>query len=312
MLALPDLWNTLPPPLRDPVALAIPFFVLFLVIEWVAARHLGGPEIDDHGRAHPPEGGYEQRDARASISMGLVSVATSAAWKALALVAYAAIYAYLAPWHLPANAWYTWVILIVGVDFLFYWYHRIAHRVRVVWATHQAHHSSEYFNFATALRQKWNNSGEIVMWIPLPLIGIPPWMVFVGFSVNLVYQFFVHTEHIDRLPRPIEFVLNTPSHHRVHHGCDPEYLDRNYAGIFIVWDRMFGTFQEETHRPTYGLTKPVGTYNILTLQGHEYAAIGRDVAAADTWRDKFGYVFGPPGWAPRTPPTPDARATPAA
>ncbi|MFD1812000.1 sterol desaturase family protein [Rhodococcus gannanensis] len=299
MPALPDLWNSLPPPLRDPVALAIPFFVLFLVIEWVAARHLGGPEIDGDGRAHPPEGGYEQRDARASISMGLVSAATSAAWKALALVAYAAIYAYLAPWHLPADAWYTWVILIVGVDFLFYWYHRIAHRVRVVWATHQAHHSSEYFNFATALRQKWNNSGEIVMWIPLPLIGIPPWMVFVGFSMNLVYQFFVHTEHVDKLPRPIEFVFNTPSHHRVHHGCDPEYLDRNYAGIFVVWDRMFGTYQEETHRPTYGLTKPVGTYDILTLQSHEYAAIGRDVAAADTWRDKFGYVFGPPGWTPQ-------------
>ena len=298
MFDLPDVWNSLPVPLRDPVALAIPFFVLFLAIEWIAARHLTEPQIDDAGRTHPPEGGYEQRDARASVSMGLVSVATSAAWKALALVAYAAIYAYLAPWHLPVDAWYTWVILIVGVDFLFYWYHRIAHRVRVVWATHQAHHSSEYYNFATALRQKWNNSGEIVMWIPLPLIGIPPWMVFVGFSVNLVFQFFVHTEHVDRLPRPIEYVFNTPSHHRVHHGCDPEYLDRNYGGILILWDRMFGTFQEETHRPTYGLTKPVGTYNILTLQGHEYAAIGRDVAAADTWRHKFGYVFGPPGWKP--------------
>ncbi len=298
MFDLPDVWNSLPVPLRDPVALAIPFFVLFLAIEWIAARHLTEPQIDDAGRTHPPEGGYERRDARASVSMGLVSVATSAAWKALALVAYAAIYAYLAPWHLPVDAWYTWVILIVGVDFLFYWYHRIAHRVRVVWATHQAHHSSEYYNFATALRQKWNNSGEIIMWIPLPLIGIPPWMVFVGFSVNLVYQFFVHTEHVDRLPRPIEYVFNTPSHHRVHHGCDPEYLDRNYGGILILWDRMFGTYQEETHRPTYGLTKPVGTYNILTLQGHEYAAIGRDVAAADTWRHKFGYVFGPPGWKP--------------
>ena len=298
MFDLPDVWNSLPVPLRDPVALAIPFFVLFLAIEWIAARHLTEPRIDDAGRTHPPEGGYEQRDARASVSMGLVSVATSAAWKALGLVAYAAIYAYLAPWHLPVDAWYTWVILIVGVDFLFYWYHRIAHRVRIVWATHQAHHSSEYYNFATALRQKWNNSGEIVMWIPLPLIGIPPWMVFVGFSVNLVFQFFVHTEHVDRLPRPIEYVFNTPSHHRVHHGCDPEYLDRNYGGILILWDRMFGTYQEETHRPTYGLTKPVGTYNILTLQGHEYAAIGRDVAAADTWRHKFGYVFGPPGWKP--------------
>ncbi|MGW0043925.1 sterol desaturase family protein [Rhodococcus sp. NPDC003348] len=298
MFSVPDLWNSLPQPLRDPVALAIPFFVLFLVLEWVAARYLAEPEIDEAGRTHPPKGGYQGRDARTSISMGLVSVATSAAWKALALVGYAAIWAYLAPWHLPPDAWYTWVILIVGVDLLFYWYHRIAHRVRIVWATHQAHHSSEYYNFATALRQKWNDSGEILMWLPLPLLGMPPWMVFVGFSANRVYQFLVHTEHVDRLPRPIEFVFNTPSHHRVHHGCDPEYLDRNYAGILILWDRMFGTFREETHRPTYGLTKPVGTYNILTLQGHEYAAIARDVRAADSWRHKFGYVFGPPGWTP--------------
>ncbi|MFI6432479.1 sterol desaturase family protein [Rhodococcus oryzae] len=296
--SLPEWWNSLPAPLRDPVAFAIPFFVLFLALEWAAARYLAAPELGADGRAHPPRGGYDAVDARTSISMGAVSVLTSAAWKALALVGYAAIYAYLAPWHLPADAWYTWVILIVGVDLLYYWYHRIAHRTRIVWATHQAHHSSEYFNFATALRQKWNNSGEILMWIPLPLIGIPPWMVFVGFSINLVYQFFVHTERVDRLPRPFELVFNTPSHHRVHHGCDPEYLDKNYAGILIVWDRMFGTFTPETHRPTYGLTTPVRTHNILTLQGHEYAAIGRDVRAAGSWRERFGYVFGPPGWTP--------------
>ena len=207
-------WGALLEPLQDPVALAIPAFLLFLILEWTAARTLEHVEPDADGRTRPPRGGYEARDARASISMGLVSIATSAVWKILALVGYAAIWVYLAPWHLPADAWYRWVILLVGVDLLFYWYHRIAHRVRVVWATHQAHHSSEYFNFATALRQKWNNSGEILMWIPLPLLGVPPWMVFVGFSVNLVYQFFVHTERVRTLPRPIEFVFNTPSHHR--------------------------------------------------------------------------------------------------
>ena len=176
-----------------------------------------------------------------------------------------------------------------------------AHRVRVVWATHQAHHSSEYFNFATALRQKWNNSGEIIMWLPLPLLGIPPWMVFVGFSVNrttLPADVESTPKSIRTLPRPVEFVFNTPSHHRVHHGCDPEYLDRNYAGMFIIWDRMFGTFQPETHRPTYGLTKPVGTYKIWELQTHEYKAIARDWRSATALRDKMGYVFGPPGWTP--------------
>ncbi|EUA42637.1 fatty acid hydroxylase superfamily protein [Mycobacterium xenopi 4042] len=141
--------------------------------------------------------------------MGLVSLATTAGWKFLALLGYAAIYTYLAPWHLPATRWYTWVIAVLGVDLLYYTYHRMAHRVRLVWATHQSHHSSQYFNFATALRQKWNNSGEILMWIPLPLLGIPPWMVFASFSVNLIYQFWVHTERIGKLPPPVEFIFNT-------------------------------------------------------------------------------------------------------
>jgi sterol desaturase/sphingolipid hydroxylase (fatty acid hydroxylase superfamily) len=283
----------LPPPMRDPVLFAVPFFLLLLILEWTAARKLEHLEQD-----RPAAGSYARRDAWASISMGLVSVATTAGWKFVALLGYAALYAYVAPWQLPATAWYTWVIALVGVDLLFYAYHRIAHRVRLIWATHQAHHSSEYFNFATALRQKWNNSGEILMWIPLPLLGVPPWMVFASFSVNLVYQFWVHTERIGRLWRPVEFVFNTPSHHRVHHGMDAEYLDRNYGGILILWDRLFGTYAEETFRPRYGLTKPVGTFNVWRLQTHEYVAIARDVRRASRWRDRLGYVVGPPGWAP--------------
>lgn len=286
-------WNVLPEPLRDPVALAIPAFALLLAIEWCAAV-----KLEDGAK-----GSYKGSDARASLGMGLVSIATTTAWKTLALFGYTALYVYVAPWHLPADAWYTWVILVVGVDVLFYSYHRIAHRTRIIWATHQAHHSSEYFNFSTALRQKWNNSGEIVMWLPLPLIGIPPWMVFVGFSINLVYQFWVHTERIDKLPRAIEFVFNTPSHHRVHHGNDPQYLDKNYGGIFIVWDRLFGTYADEIDRPHYGLTKPVDTFNIWTLQTHEYRSIARDVATSKSWRERFGFVLGPPGWTPTKPRT---------
>jgi sterol desaturase/sphingolipid hydroxylase (fatty acid hydroxylase superfamily) len=288
-----DALAVLPPQMRDPVLFAVPFFLLLLILEWTAARKL---EHLDDGR--PAPGGYHRPDAWASISMGLVSVFTTAAWKFLALLGYAALYAYVAPWHLSAARWYTWVIALVGVDLLFYTYHRIAHRVRLIWATHQAHHSSEYFNFATALRQKWNNSGEILMWSPLPLLGVPPWMVFASFSVNLVYQFWVHTERIDKLWRPVEFVFNTPSHHRVHHGRDPEYLDRNYGGILIIWDRLFGSFQPELFRPHYGLTKPVDTFNIWKLQTYEYAAIARDVRSAAGLRQRLGYVFGPPGWAP--------------
>jgi sterol desaturase/sphingolipid hydroxylase (fatty acid hydroxylase superfamily) len=288
-----DALAVLPPQMRDPVLFAVPFFLLLLVLEWTAARKL--EQLED---SRPASGSYARRDAWASISMGLVSVATTAGWKFLALLGYAALYAYLAPWQLPATAWYTWVIALVGVDLLFYVYHRIAHRVRIIWATHQAHHSSEYFNFATALRQKWNNSGEILIWIPLPLLGVPPWMVFASFSVNLIYQFWVHTERIDKLWAPFEFVFNTPSHHRVHHGMDPEYLDKNYGGILIIWDRLFGSYQDELFRPHYGLTKPVNTFNIWTLQTREYVAIARDVRACGRFRDRLGYIFGPPGWTP--------------
>jgi sterol desaturase/sphingolipid hydroxylase (fatty acid hydroxylase superfamily) len=123
-------------------------------------------------------------------------------------------------------------------------------------------------------------------------------MVFASFSVNLIYQFWVHTERIDKLWAPFEFVFNTPSHHRVHHGMDPEYLDKNYGGIVIIWDRLFGSYQEELFRPRYGLTKPVNTFNIWTLQTREYVAIARDVRVAGRFRDRLGYIFGPPGWAP--------------
>jgi sterol desaturase/sphingolipid hydroxylase (fatty acid hydroxylase superfamily) len=291
--------SVLPEQMRDPVLFAIPFFLLLLVLEWTAARKLERIEREAHAQSdRPGSGAYLTADSWASISMGLVSVATTAAWKFIALLGYAAIYAYLAPWHLSAARWYTWVIAIVGVDLLYYWYHRFAHRIRLIWATHQAHHSSQYFNFATALRQKWNNSGEILMWIPLPLFGIAPWLVFVSFSVNLVYQFWVHTERIDKMWAPFEFVFNTPSHHRVHHGMDAEYLDKNYGGIFILWDRLFGSFRKETFRPRYGLTKQVNTFNIWKLQTHEYLAIASDLRSATRLRDRLGYIFGPPGWQP--------------
>ena len=301
-----DVLSAMPSPMREPVLFAIPFFLLLLTIEWSAARFLEhrGEQVAEGGAdggvesGRPAPGSYLPRDARASISMGLVSIATMGAWKFLALIGYAALFAYLAPWQLSPAHWSTWVIALVGVDLLFYAYHRIAHRVRLIWATHQAHHSSRYFNFATALRQKWNNSGEIIMWAPLPLLGVPPWMVFTSFSISLVYQFWIHTERIGKLPRAIEFVFNTPSHHRVHHGTDPEYLDKNYGGILIIWDRLFGTFQPELFRPHYGLTKPVDSFNIWTLETFEYVAIARDVRSATRWRDRLGYVFGPPGWQP--------------
>ncbi|TAM89679.1 MAG: sterol desaturase family protein [Jatrophihabitans sp.] len=241
--------------------------------------------------------GYERRDSQASILMGLGSLVVNGAVRIGALLGYSALFV-LTPLRWDTGRWYTWVFAVLAVDLLYYLQHRAAHRVRLLWAAHQAHHSSRRFNLSTAVRQKWNPWWELIVWIPLPLLGIPPWLIFTTFSINLIFQFFVHTERIGTLPAPVEFVFNTPSHHRVHHGSDPDYLDRNYAGILIVWDRLFGSFVAETHRPTYGLTTNVNTFNPLRLEYHEYAAILRDLRAARDWHERLGYLFAPPGWQP--------------
>ncbi len=280
---------------HDPVTYAIPAFILFVVLEMASFRFL------DDGDGYT---GYEARDTRASLTMGLVSVFITGAARFGALFGYIALWE-LTPLRMDPNRWYTWVAAILLVDLVFYAYHRASHRVRLMWAAHQAHHNSTHFNLSTAVRQKWNPWWELLVWTPLPLLGMPPWMIFTVFSINLIYQFWVHTERVGRLWAPIEFVFNTPSHHRVHHASDREYLDRNYAGIFIVWDRLFGTFAPETHRPTYGLTTNVDSFNPVKLQYHEYGAIVRDVRRARGWRERLGYVFAPPGW------TPEAAAEPA-
>jgi sterol desaturase/sphingolipid hydroxylase (fatty acid hydroxylase superfamily) len=279
--------------LRDPVVFAIPAFVAFIGLEIAALRLL---DDDEKARVR----GYDPQDSRASLLMGFGSLFFSGGGRAVSLIAYAALYE-LTPLRINPHSWWSWPVVIVAVDLLFYLNHRGAHRIRFFWAGHQAHHNSQYFNLTTALRQKWNPWLEFVVWTPLPLLGVPPWMIFTTFSINLLYQFWVHTERIERLPRLVEFIFNTPSHHRVHHGSDPEYLDRNYAGILIIWDRLFGSFVAEKQRPTYGLTKNVDSFNVFRLQYHEYAAIIRDVRGARRWRDRAGYVFGPPGWKPSTP-----------
>lgn len=284
---MPDLLD----PMKNPLTYAMPFFVLTILVELAALRWL---DHDDNVT------GYAFEDARASIAMGIVSPVFLLAYKVLTFFAFTAVFTHLALWELPTDTWWYWVLVMLGLDLGYYWHHRFSHRSRIAWAGHQAHHSSEHMNFGTALRQKWNPWFEFFFWLPLPLLGFAPWTLYVAFSLNLIYQFFVHTELVGRLPRPVELVFNTPSHHRVHHGSDPEYLDKNYGGILIVWDRVFGTFQQEVQRPTYGLTTPVGTYHLLKLQYGDYAALWRDVRAAGCWRDRLGYVFGPPGWAPRS------------
>jgi sterol desaturase/sphingolipid hydroxylase (fatty acid hydroxylase superfamily) len=191
----------------------------------------------------------------------------------------------------------SWLVLIVAEDFCYYWFHRTHHEVRLFWAVHVNHHSSQHYNLSTALRQALLTplTGP-VFWAPLALLGYPPWMILTAQAWSLLYQFWLHTEAIDRMG-PLEWIMNTPSHHRVHHGKNLRYLDKNHAGIFIIWDRMFGTFAKETETVSYGLTKDIGSFNIFTICFHELVAIARDVRRAPTLRAKLGYMFAPPGWS---------------
>jgi hypothetical protein len=163
------------------------------------------------------------------------------------------------------------------------------------------HHSSRRYNLSTALRQTWTGKLTLgfVFWLPLPLLGFPPEMVLTFTATSLLYQFWIHTEAIDRLPRALELVLNTPSHHRVHHAVNPRYLDANYGGVLIVWDRLLGSFVAERRdeRPRYGIVKDIGTYNPLRIAFHEWLAIARDLRTARSPREAAGYLFGPPGWS---------------
>ena len=270
---------------------AIPAFLLLMLAEALSYRHLAKEAREAHV-------GYELRDARTSILMGLGNLGISAVWNVVALLAFAGLYL-LTPLRIPMDSWWSWALLLVLFDLLFYVDHRFHHKVRAGWASHVVHHSSKHFNLSTAVRQPWTPFSTTLFFAPLPLLGFPPAAVALMSAIDLLYQFWIHTERIDRLPRPFEFIFNTPSHHRAHHGSDMVYLDINYGGVFIVWDRLFGTFQPELSRPNYGLMGNFESFNPLHVAFHEWSAIGRDVRRATHWRDRLGYVFGPPGWKPK-------------
>jgi sterol desaturase/sphingolipid hydroxylase (fatty acid hydroxylase superfamily) len=193
----------------------------------------------------------------------------------------------------------AWAVAIAGWDFIYYWNHRFMHEVRGMWAIHVVHHSSERYNLSTALRQPV--ADVLGAWVPYGLLarfGVRPALINQARGINLLYQYWIHTDAIRSIGAGEE-VLNTPSHHRVHHGSNQRYLDRNHGSILIIWDRLFGTFQREDEPVVYGLTKNIDTYNPLRIAGHEYVDIIRDVAHSTTWRDRLSFVLRGPGWAYR-------------
>ena len=273
----------------DLIALATPFFILAVVLE-IALGRLG------KAKAH-----YEGRDTLISLSMGLGSQITGLLTATAVFAATLWVYQHRI-FTIPLNAIWAWVAIFFLEDFTYYWFHRLSHERRFWWAAHVNHHSSQHYNLSTALRQTWTGgvTGTWALWLPLAFLGFPPVMIAAEKSVSLIYQFWIHTEMVKKFPKPIEAVFNTPSHHRVHHARNPRYLDRNYAGILIIWDRMFGTFVEETDEeaPRYGIVKNLGDFNLLRAAFHEWEAIGRDLLTAKSPREVWGYLFGAPGWSP--------------
>ena len=239
--------------------------------------------------------GYQAKDTAASLSMGIGNVLVNVGWKLAAFAAYTVVFTW-SPLDLGWT-WPVWVVAFVADDFAYYWFHRLHHEVRVLWASHVPHHSSQHYNLSTALRQTWTPWTGLVFWLPLAALGFNPLMLVTVGAVNLLYQFWIHTERIDRMHPWVEAVWNTPSHHRVHHGANPQYIDRNYGGIWIVWDRWFGTFEPEVEPVRYGLTKNLETYNPVAIAFKEFIDIVRDVRASTTWADRISFVFRGPGWA---------------
>jgi len=272
----------------DPIWIAIPLFVIAVFAEMIFARATG--------RAR-----FEARDSAASLMMGLGNTISGIVFGTV--LAIWSIFVYEHRIFDIGFAWWAWIVAFVLDDFVYYWSHRFAHTVRWFWADHIVHHSSQHYNLTTALRQPWLNPFTLkFLWLgsALILLGFHPAMIaFVG-SLNLIYQFWIHTEAIHKMPRWFEAVMNTPSHHRVHHATNPLYLDRNYAGVFIVWDKMFGTFQPEleAEKCRYGIVKNLGTYNPVKICLHEWWGIIDDMRHARSVREAAMYLLAPPGWSP--------------
>jgi len=272
-----DIW-------QDPAVLFIPGFVILMLIElyldWRDKLHLHDP-----------------KDSLASILMGIGSLVIGGGVKAGAFLLYMWIYQYrIFDLHLT---WAIGFLVFLGDDFTFYWHHRLSHEIRLLWAAHINHHSSQTYNLAVALRQSWT---EILYkyswWCWMPLVGFHPIWVMTAMQISLIYQYWVHTQAINRLGF-LEYFVNTPSHHRVHHASNIRYLDKNHAGILIIWDKLFGTFQEERNDDPvkYGLTKNINSYNLLTIAFHEYKEIYKDWQRPISFTNKLKYLIMPPGWS---------------
>jgi alkylglycerol monooxygenase len=275
----------------NPIVHSIPIFFILIGIELLVERFT-------HKEL------YKFPDSVANISCGITSQLSGLFLSVLGVGVYVVVFEKFALIEVNESAtskWWYWVALILLVDLAYYWAHRMSHEVNLFWGGHVVHHQSEEYNLSVALRQ----SSLQVVWtfafsLPIALLGFKPQDFIYISAFNTLYQFWIHTEAINKLPKWIEFIFNTPSHHRVHHGRNPKYIDKNHAGSLIIWDRMFGTFQEEEERPTYGITKPINSWNPIFANVSHYVEMGKDIKQIPTWGDRIKYLFMKPGWLPKS------------
>ena len=268
------------------ILFAVPFFFLLIAIELVADRVRGVST-------------YRLADALNSLSAGVLSQASGLLSRAIAVLGYAFAYEHLHLLDLPQEPW-VWLLAFVFYDFCYYWNHRIGHERNIFWAAHVVHHQSEDYNLSTALRQ--TSTGFLLSWIfylPMAVAGVPPLVFVTVAALNLLYQFWVHTRHVPKLGW-YEWFFVTPSNHRVHHAQNPLYMDRNYGGVFILWDRLFGTFQEELDKEpvVFGVSVPLRSWNPLWANLQFYVQLWRDALRAGSWWDRLRIWFMPTGWRP--------------
>ena len=259
---------------------AAPFMFFFVLVEWLISRM-------QHRDL------YDKKETIGSICVGVGNVLINLALK-LSLF-YVIVWFYnLIPWRMYFN-WWTFLPCYIIFDFCSYWAHRISHQQRFWWATHVVHHSSENYNLTVSFRLSWVQHLKLIFFLPVALIGFHPVIFFIVNQIAVLFQFWVHTEYIRRLHPAIEFVFATPSNHRVHHGSQEKYINKNYGATFIIWDRMFGTYQKEEEQAIYGLTHGLEEKaNPLYINFHEYADIWKDLKRAKGFRKKFFYLFGDP------------------
>jgi sterol desaturase/sphingolipid hydroxylase (fatty acid hydroxylase superfamily) len=236
---------------------------------------------------------YHHKDLFASLGIGAGNLVLNVVTKIMVL-GFLLFFYNRALWHIPP-VWWSYILCFLLIDFCMYWAHRVAHERRFFWATHVTHHSSTKYNFTTSFRVSWTQHLKILFFIPIPLLGIHPLVFLITYQLSVLYQFWIHTELIRKLPPLVEYVWVTPSHHRVHHGRNEHYIDKNYGASLIIWDRLFGTFQEENEKPVYGITKPLYSFNPIYLNFHEWMDLYRDVRNAGSLKKAIRLLIGRTG-----------------